>query len=291
MASITSIIFIGIGVVSVGIVGYYTYNLLTEDSPSGQLARARLGLDRSPGANLLQDPKTIGLKPPSSPFAPGYVNKTKSLIEDPNTPQYSKDLFKQFEKTRAEKYFGKGTFDNNPSQQQEVLTQTSDDNIFKLYENPNYGIQIQYRSNWRIYVSNYPGEIFHTDDIVSFLAPVTSSEADRPSLIISAYNRPSYLNLNLSGYLAKVTKGYDSIYIDFKVIESNTNSILAGKPAYKLVFTNVKHDINFKSTEIGTIIGNKVYTVTYTAEEEEYSVYLPTIQKMIDSLKITTSNN
>jgi hypothetical protein len=200
-------------------------------------------------------------------FAPD-IQKAIELVQKGNVTQF------------------KGSFRDTPS------TQVNDNsNTFKTFEQPNYGIQILYPSNWRIYVSNYPGEIFHTDDIVSFLAPVTSSEADRPSLIISAYNRPSYLNLNLSGYLAKVTKGYDSIYIDFKVIESNTNSILAGKPAYKLVFTNVKHDINFKSTEIGTIIGNKVYTVTYTAEEEEYSVYLPTIQKMIDSLKITTSNN
>jgi hypothetical protein len=33
-------------------------------------------------------------------------------------------------------------------QQQEALGQT-DSNIFKRYEKPNYGIQIEYPSNWK----------------------------------------------------------------------------------------------------------------------------------------------
>ncbi len=34
-------------------------------------------------------------------------------------------------------------------QQHEALAQT-DSNIFKRYEKPNYGIQIEYPSNWRV---------------------------------------------------------------------------------------------------------------------------------------------
>jgi hypothetical protein len=75
--------------------------------------------------------------------------------------------------------------------------------------------------------------------------------------------------------------------IDFKVIESNTNSTLAGKPAYKLVYTDVEDGINYKSMEIGTIAGDRLYYVKYLVEEEQYPDYLPTVQKMVDSLKIT----
>jgi hypothetical protein len=168
-------------------------------------------------------------------------------------------------------------------QQQEALAQTNDNSTFKLYENPFYDIQIQYPSNWTINVYG---------DIV-FLPPARAdSEADRPSLIVEiepTHNWSSYLNLN--EYLTSVTKGYDNIYFDVKVIESSTNSTLAGKPAYKLVFTKVGFDkINYKSMELGTIIGNKAYSITYTAEEKQYLDYLPTILKMIDSLKITISN-
>ena len=75
---------------------------------------------------------------------------------------------------------------------------------------------------------------------------------------------------------------------DFKVIESNANSVLGGKPAYKLVFTDVyDDDTNYKGMDIGTIIGGKVYLLSYEAEDEkQYSEYLPIIQKMIDSFKI-----
>jgi hypothetical protein len=43
--------------------------------------------------------------------------------------------------------------------------------------------------------------------------------------------------------------------------------------------------------DIGTIIGDKVYSLSYVVQREQYSDYLPTVQKMINSLKITTSNN
>jgi hypothetical protein len=38
--------------------------------------------------------------------------------------------------------------------------------------------------------------------------------------------------------------------------------------------------------EVGTIIGDKAYSVQYIADAPRYSDYLPTVQKMIDSLVI-----
>ena len=43
--------------------------------------------------------------------------------------------------------------------------------------------------------------------------------------------------------------------------------------------------------DIGTIIEDKVYSIRYAAEKEQYSNYLPVVQKMINSLNITTYNN
>ena len=187
-------------------------------------------------------------------------------------------------------------------QQRQALAQASENNknnySFRTYENPAYGIQIQYPSTWIIYA----GDVFSDNDddddaaidIVSFLGPVKSdTEAYAPSLYISIDNPPpADLNLNLTEYLARITNDYDARLKDFKVIESNTNSsILAGKPAYKLVFTDEEDEIHYKTMEIGTIIGDKVYSIRYTAQEEQYSDYLLTGQKMIDSFKINPSNN
>ena len=150
------------------------------------------------------------------------------------------------------------------------------------YENPTYGINIQYPSNWRI----DEGDVYADDyvtDIVSFIAPITSNtESYAPSLSISIDNPPP----NLNEYLTRITSEYSDTYEDFNVIESDT-SILSDKPAYKLVFTDEEDGIDYKSMEIGTIIGDKVYFVTYYAKEEQYSDYLLTIQKMISSVKMT----
>lgn len=192
-------------------------------------------------------------------------------------------------------------------QQRQALAQVNDDdnnnktnNSFRTYENPAYGIQIQYPSTWIVYV----GDVFSDNDdkndasidIVSFLGPVKSdTEAYAPSLYISIDNPPqppSDLNLSLNECLTIITNDYEAGLKEFKVIESDTNSsILAGKAAYKLVFTDEEDEIYYKTIDIGTVIEDKVYSIRYPAEKEQYSNYLPVVQKMINSLNITTSNN
>lgn len=124
-------------------------------------------------------------------------------------------------------------------QQRQALAQVNDDdnnnktnNSFRTYENPAYGIQIQYPSTWIVYV----GDVFSDNDdkndasidIVSFLGPVKSdTEAYAPSLYISIDNPPqppSDLNLSLNECLTIITNDYEAGLKEFKVIESDTNS-------------------------------------------------------------------
>ncbi len=169
-------------------------------------------------------------------------------------------------------------------QQQEAFAQTND-NTFERYENPTYGINIQYPSDWGVDEGNIYADDYVTD-IVSFIAPIRSNtEAYAPSLSISIDN----LLPNLNEYLTRITTDYSGTYEDFNVIESDADTILSDKPAYKLVFTD-EDGIDYKSMEIGTIIGDKVYFITYDAVEEQYSDYLPTIQKMISSFQLVDSN-
>jgi hypothetical protein len=99
--------------------------------------------------------------------------------------------------------------------------------------------------------------------------------------------------MTLEEYASSLITAYNETFTDFNLIESNTNSTLAGKPAYKLVYTETLEDeeeeegTNLKSMEIGTIIGDRVYFIEYIAEEEKYSDYLPIIQMMINSIEIT----
>lgn len=179
-------------------------------------------------------------------------------------------------------------------QQQEEehdLAQTNDDNSFKTYENPTYGIKIQYPSNWR----TDEGDVYADDyvtDVVGFIAPLRSySEEYATSLWISIENLPPNQDPTLNEYLDQTIDAYYETFQQFEVIEYDTDSILAGKPAYRLVSTDEDGGIHRKSMEIGTIMGDKAYFITYDTEEEQYYDHLPTIQKMVGSLRIMSSSD
>jgi hypothetical protein len=78
-----------------------------------------------------------------------------------------------------------------------------------------------------------------------------------------------------------------SYFHAFKLLELSTNSILVGKPAYTLIGTYELPSSGLqKLMEVGTIIGDKVYSVQYIADAPRFTDYLPTVQKMISLLVI-----
>jgi hypothetical protein len=76
------------------------------------------------------------------------------------------------------------------------------------------------------------------------------------------------------------------------LIISKRSLTLAGKAAYFLIGTYHDHYAGLqKVSEIGTITGNKAYSIQYIADAPRYSEFLPIILKMIHSLHITMSKN
>jgi serine/threonine-protein kinase len=67
-----------------------------------------------------------------------------------------------------------------------------------------------------------------------------------------------------------------------QVLDSNT-TVLANLPAHEIVFTN----LGIKTMQIWTIKDDKVYTITYTAEEEDFQNDLQVAKMMIESFEIT----
>jgi hypothetical protein len=108
-SSVNRFILIGAAVSIVGVAGYFIYINLTEDSPSGQLARSRIGLEKSPGAGILQDPSVRKYKP--SELAGGYRNRSSILIDSPYISQATKDILKKIEQEKADQYYGKANAD------------------------------------------------------------------------------------------------------------------------------------------------------------------------------------
>jgi hypothetical protein len=192
---------------------------------------------------------------------------------------------------------------------QEAIAQTSDK--FRVYLNEAYKIAMPFPSQWRV------SEVSEDDEtpedryasIVQFLSPPESSlDKYYENVHLQVDNLP-FANENLGVYLQDTINAYQSS-LNFELIESNANSILADYPAYKLVYTyretweeeDTKEDediedteddddVDLKIMEIGAIVGNKGYYVRYGAEVAKYNTYLPIAEEMIGALYIEGSNS
>jgi hypothetical protein len=154
------------------------------------------------------------------------------------------------------------------------------------YQNNSYGIRIQYPANWTKDERDFdPND--NVTDIVAFSSPLTSRLDNFSETLAISMERLSNPNMTLDEYANSLITDYNKTLTDFKLIDLNTSITLGGDNnlAYGLIYTDREDDINYKTMEIGTIIGNKVYYIEYFAEEKN-SNYVPTIKMMINSLQI-----
>jgi hypothetical protein len=145
---------------------------------------------------------------------------------------------------------------------------------FLTYENPIYQIKIQYPVDWEKKDQELGG-----NNIVKFVLP----QHRFPSLFLQIEDLNS--SMPLDEYSHEQINHLRQLFRDINIIETNTTT-LAGNNAYKVVYTFTLEQINYKKMDIWTIKDNKAYIINYLAETGQYSSYLPTIQKMVDSFEI-----
>jgi serine/threonine-protein kinase len=149
-----------------------------------------------------------------------------------------------------------------------TLAQTSDKMI--IYDNPTFGIRIQYPSDWgRLDLSFQQ----HSADIDFYPLADTSLAKN---LKIQVKNLPFH-NMTLEEYTNTQIN-----LLEENLLESSTTT-LADIPGYKIVFTNIE---GLKTMQVWTIKDDKAYIITYVAQEEDYEKDLQIAQKMIDSFEI-----
>src|SRR5919108_4323110 len=153
-----------------------------------------------------------------------------------------------------------------------TIAQTNDNNnTFNLYENPTYGIQIQYPSDWgRLDLS------FLQDSADIDFYPLSDTSLAK-NLKVLVKNLPFH-NMTLEEYTNTQINPTEE-----NLLESNPTT-LANIPGYKIVFTNIA---GLKTMQVWTIKDDKAYIITYIAKEEDYKKDLQIVQKMIDSFEIT----
>lgn len=170
--------------------------------------------------------------------------------------------------------------------QQEVDNSTNSTNdtnnsSYSIYENAADRISIMYPSNWQKieYPAGAMGYGVGHRIIANFLAPLNSSDQWRGSLAIQISSQSDLKNI-----------------IPQNVTANTTN--LSSHRAFKLEYTNNEriyrnsnltnfNTITLKVMQVWTTIGDNTYLLTYNAETSKYPQYLPIIQKMINSFKVS----
>jgi hypothetical protein len=164
-----------------------------------------------------------------------------------------------------------------------AIAQSSSSSSLLSYENPTYGITIQYPSNWMTSTNQLPTY----NSIIGFYSPLESLSDVLPvefALSITTYTN----NISLDEY-TKITR--TALEQQGMEISESSATTLAGNPAHKITFSPgdqiaQNSPVEFKFMQIFTIIGNKVYSLSYNAEASKFSTHLNTIQQMLDSVKI-----
>ncbi len=161
---------------------------------------------------------------------------------------------------------------------------------FQTYQNHILGIKIGYPDTW--YVRTYPYNNSANNTVVGFYSPSnTASELGNisgvsghfvPYIDIFVFNSKNMsLDKIIKGRINRIQNTSDFI------IDSKPITLRGNNSAHMLVYsTTTGSDESFKKLQVYTISDNKVYLITFTAQEALFSNYLPKVLKMIDSFEI-----
>jgi len=175
------------------------------------------------------------------------------------------------------------SFAANTNTTQSVLT----------YQNSTYGVSIKYPSNWGVQAGiNTPSDTII--DVTDFSPPIAADPNAVANFQIGAENLGPSDTRNLDLDLRNAINGYRFNATNFHIdLATTTNTQLAGRPAYVLVFSDTYNHFPMKTLVMGTF-GDKhgddngrAYYVQYTAEASRYDQLLPPVHQMINSFELS----
>lgn len=152
------------------------------------------------------------------------------------------------------------------------------DSQFLLYTNEAYGIEIKYPKKWEL----KDGEI---EGAVVFLSP-TEGELDVFQENVNVAIQPmGPRRMILNEYTALATNQLKAVFEDKITFETSEPAYLADRVGHKIVYrletmypVRIMHIYMFKN--------QKVYTFTYSAEEDHFDKYMGIVNTMLASFKV-----
>ncbi|HEY6950454.1 MAG TPA: PsbP-related protein [Nitrososphaeraceae archaeon] len=161
---------------------------------------------------------------------------------------------------------------------------------FQTYQNHILGIKIEYPDSW--YVRTYPYNSAANNTVAGFYSPSnTASELGNISGVSGHFvpyvdifvfdSKNMSLDKIINGRINRIqnTSGF--------MIDSKPFTLRGNQSAHMLVYsTTTGGDESFKKLQLYTISDNRVYLLTFTAQEALFSNYLAKVLKMINSFEI-----
>jgi len=161
-----------------------------------------------------------------------------------------------------------GSFHENP-----IIT-IGLDAEFLTYDDIITGFSIKYPPDWE--------RAQHLDKSVTFLAPRESNSDTNPAgLGIMVIEVES--NKTLASITQNQLNTLKNLYPDIQILES-METIFLGHPSHMIIFTATDNTQSMrKAMQIWFKEDNKAFLMTYKSDNQRYSKYLPTIDKMLNS--------
>jgi hypothetical protein len=176
-------------------------------------------------------------------------------------------------------------------------------NTFSLYKNAQYNFDMQYPSNWQKIEFTQGIERGGRNTVVNFLSPSEGTvDKFREYFIVEvgdlrpqqgfAMSSPSSFSL-LTEYVNLQISNHKKLYQGFQLTESllnKTNNYSSPNDyllSYKIVYTYDDTTAGkIKIMELYFFKNNKIYSLSFHSEASNYSKFLPTIKKIVDSVHI-----
>jgi hypothetical protein len=174
----------------------------------------------------------------------------------------------------------KELIDTQPQEPTQTQKTESSSTTLQSYSNSKLGISLKHPTDWKpAYLKNG----------IQFI-----KEKNGLYLEIRKHNLESPL-VDLKQYVGDDIKDRSSSREGFKLLNITQTTISGNLPAYKAIYTFLKTEnqkdfategTTNKISRTWTFADGNAYLVAYVADEDNYGLYLPVVEKIIDTLKI-----
>jgi hypothetical protein len=146
-----------------------------------------------------------------------------------------------------------------------------------LYSNPNLGFSLEFPSDWQ------------KEESLTFVSPqggIGNRAPEVISITTEVLPTPDY---SLDRY-TEAALGQVESFQDFRLLNSSSTS-LAGLPAHMIVysFTDEENQTPLQNLQAWTIKDGMAYIITYGGIIEEFDSSLPTLQSVLDTIRLEES--